>query len=555
MNSKEDLEVKEEVLMSPDTNANVSNDHSKGAIPKKIKSPLQKKTRKLNNNLDNLSTLNSEENRKMNGITSYINLQLQDEPSCSNFQNYCKFNTEDSSSSDENDILSVSDDGCIYTYKADLPSSFFALEIPPEPEPVIIPAREETSSPEMDYLEMDFDPGNNGEVDTSSETDKVEENDVLEVEPTPCPSNSVNQENYENLVNESAEEYHEHESDVSISVNKDDPIMPWSCNEAQRTKSLRFRFSKRSRSELSSPNENVPFIKGALVQNKNESDDEFVNNITDAMIWSSNDAVLKQGNNTSSAITAVMNVLNALRFPLPPIDKIKECMTERVKKPGALSLCEYLLTRSVAETTQEEIIEGLTKLSNGNIYARFFHMYPERIVNLYKWLEFWIKNGAVPIATLNLQRCLGCIPDTWHHQMIYGVDKNGVYLTNPLEYVDAGLLWPQLCSESVLLIKREDILSRWNFRTDLPELMQIKDIRWRRINVVGQVANMIHESNRELKPGFTNTSHIRIPSSQSSGITLAAPINSTAYALLKQCRELPFLDPAEANNTLTYSYY
>lgn len=40
----------------------------------------------------------------------------------------------DSLSSDDNDLLSISDDGCIYTYKgdqvADLPSSFFNLEIP-----------------------------------------------------------------------------------------------------------------------------------------------------------------------------------------------------------------------------------------------------------------------------------------------------------------------------------------------------------------------------------------------------------------------------------------
>lgn len=43
------------------------------------------------------------------------------------------------SSSDDNELLSISDDGCIYTYKgdqaADLPSSFFNLEIPPLEEP------------------------------------------------------------------------------------------------------------------------------------------------------------------------------------------------------------------------------------------------------------------------------------------------------------------------------------------------------------------------------------------------------------------------------------
>lgn len=37
-------------------------------------------------------------------------------------------------------------------------------------------------------------------------------------------------------------------------------------------------------------------------------------------------------------------------------------------------------------------------------------------------------SGAVPIATLNLQRGVKpgwTIPDAWHHQMIYGVSSKG----------------------------------------------------------------------------------------------------------------------------------
>lgn len=52
---------------------------------------------------------------------------------------------------------------------------------------------------------------------------------------------------------------------------------------------------------------------------------------------------------------------------------------------------------------------------------------------------------------------------------------------------------------------------------------------------------MIHESKRELKQGFINTSHICIPAAYSSGITLAIKIDSPAYSLLKQCPELPEL--------------
>ena len=42
-------------------------------------------------------------------------------------------------------------------------------------------------------------------------------------------------------------------------------------------------------------------------------------------------------------------------------------------------------------------------------------------------------SGAVPVATLNLQRGVKpgwTIPDAWHHQMVYGVSGKGRLETN-----------------------------------------------------------------------------------------------------------------------------
>ena len=39
--------------------------------------------------------------------------------------------------------------------------------------------------------------------------------------------------------------------------------------------------------------------------------------------------------------------------------------------------------------------------------------------------------GAVPLATLNLQRGVKpgwTVPDAWHHQMVYGVSSKGIFL-------------------------------------------------------------------------------------------------------------------------------
>jgi len=121
-------------------------------------------------------------------------------------------------------------------------------------------------------------------------------------------------------------------------------------------------------------------------------------------------------------------------------------------------------------------------------------MCPERKFSLSKWLSFWIKKGAVPIVTLNLQAGLSPgapVPDAWHHQMVFGVNPRGVYLTNPLECVPESALLGQLCSPSVLKVKRNDVLQRWTNTTDLSPLMCQTDVRWRKLNVLGEENNLL----------------------------------------------------------------
>ena len=46
-------------------------------------------------------------------------------------------------------------------------------------------------------------------------------------------------------------------------------------------------------------------------------------------------------------------------------------------------------------------------------------MFPRRSLDLSHWLADWIRKGAVPIATLNLQKGVKpgqTVPDAWHHQ-------------------------------------------------------------------------------------------------------------------------------------------
>ncbi|XP_028031756.1 uncharacterized protein LOC114244205 [Bombyx mandarina] len=136
------------------------------------------------------------------------------------------FDADDSSSDTGNDDYSLgSEDGCIYTYRggehlADLPSSFFSLDMGlpldnhlPLPPNYPVPQqgqREQgsrASSPDMDFLEMDFDPGPSCEMDTGDESipdaeieaasNMPEENEPVMMSPSPenvsAPrANSVN---------------------------------------------------------------------------------------------------------------------------------------------------------------------------------------------------------------------------------------------------------------------------------------------------------------------------------------------------------------------------
>lgn len=116
---------------------------------------------------------------------------------------------DDSSSDTGNDDYSLgSEDGCIYTYRggehlADLPSSFFSLDMGlpldkhlplpnyPVPQQGAAGGRDQgsrASSPDMEFLEMDFDPGPSCEVDTGDESSpdvdlEVAGNMVDEIEP------------------------------------------------------------------------------------------------------------------------------------------------------------------------------------------------------------------------------------------------------------------------------------------------------------------------------------------------------------------------------------
>ena len=232
------------------------------------------------------------------------------------------------------------------------------------------------------------------------------------------------------------------------------------------------------------------------------------------------------------------------------VDTAVNAVNTRLRDLSA-PLPQYLLSRSVAGTTHKDLIEGLHKLTNGEVMGRFFHMYPKRGLDLSSWLKYWLMNGVIPLASLNCQKVPlddGTIPDAWHHQVICGVSEHGVHLTNPEIVSPFDVISKELCSESVLLIRRHDILQRWSNALDY-SCWKSDGNRWNELKVREQIDQIVKEETllllhgSELKYRELLTTHVTIPAAYKSGVSLFALKDSKAHKLLEHASELP-LEPA-----------
>ncbi|XP_072013788.1 uncharacterized protein [Amphiura filiformis] len=281
--------------------------------------------------------------------------------------------------------------------------------------------------------------------------------------------------------------------------------------------------------------------------------------------WNQEEAEEKQVEQIGASAcgaTAILNVMNVL--DLKPDLRTVASAVKTFQRAEDAPLPEYLFSRSVAGVTHEGLIQGLEKATNDSVYARFFAFYPKRKVDIREWLVSWMRLGIVPLATLNLQAIPvnedGDIHDAWHHQMIYGVDDDGIHMCNPIIAETIDRIQLQLCSESVLLVRRFDVLKRWHKNTNLSALALHEDARWRDLDVLGQAVDMLlddppNKPNSENSDGDDDSryekeltdwfmrSHISIPAAYTSGITLIVrKDNEKGYHKLREACELPLDD-------------
>ncbi|XP_065204801.1 uncharacterized protein LOC135834762 [Planococcus citri] len=464
------------------------------------------------------------------------------------------------SSSSEDD-----DEHCVYTYKgAEIPnvadSAFNVVEV--------LNGR---SSPDMDYLEMDFDPGpSNGQdsdsdnasndVPNTEESDRFSErkpSDRFKQQETHCDENAncyVDQVPVEN-VNESPSEA-VFCSPVSKQPSTDDEqpccsksLHSYRSNEIFEPKQY---FCTGDSSDEEVPNsdyDDVTFIVDGYHEAKRLESESAQGipsvSVSDADHVEENfccfDNLLRT--DPTYCISAIINLLTALHIPHD--SHYARCMLSKLLQrrevhPG-LPIVDYLILRAVEDVNETELVGLLAELSDHKFHSRFFTTYPKRNIDYLEWLSEWISKGALPVVTRNvLER--GSLPvkniiyNQWRHNVVYKTDSAHVSLTNPLERIEKSVLSRQLCQPSLIYIKRSTMMKKWHPHVDLRPLLKPENQQWFNENVLGQLASMIREHNN----GAKTKHYIRIPSNCQCGITLfASSDNSKLCKEIDEASELP----------------
>lgn len=248
----------------------------------------------------------------------------------------------------------------------------------------------------------------------------------------------------------------------------------------------------------------------------------------EAFTWTperARELAFSQSGASNCGATALLNVLSALEVKLPSTREADRAVKTNLRRHG-VPASEYLAGRSVAGTTAEAIVAGCEQVAGAAVESRFFHFYPPRAVELRRWLSEWLAAGGSAVATLNTQAMYGA--DYWHHQMIFGVSGEGVFVTNGIETLSFDEIGKGLESPSVLRVRASDALGCSPLDAEACDGLGPE---WARLGVSRQL--------RELASGGSRAEHVEIPASYNAGVTVFARAGSEAARRLRDAPELP----------------
>ena len=165
-------------------------------------------------------------------------------------------------------------------------------------------------------------------------------------------------------------------------------------------------------------------------------------------------------------------------------------------------LPEYLLSRSKAGCTGEELIESMailcarnpSLLTVGNrprVSGNFvpFSELLSRGKSLINFCGEELRRGHCLVVTLNLQLVGN---DAWHHQVVYGIDTDTevLYCLNPHCQYSQQLATSFLSTDSTLLVRREDVIERFARPGGDESIYSLS--RWKEYKVQEQIEDMMN---------------------------------------------------------------
>ena len=242
--------------------------------------------------------------------------------------------------------------------------------------------------------------------------------------------------------------------------------------------------------------------------------------------------------------TAIINVLNSLDIPSPSPEKILEIVPARLRNYETNNLLEYLISRILAGTNHNDLINALLKITNNNLTAKFFVLNPYE--NKIKFKNFLYKLFELKCSLIFTENLFLIGNDAWHHQMSYGIKDNLLYLTNPFETVTINQMFNYITNGNFMIIPKEHVFNRKIEEGDLKELEKEK---WLNFSVKEQIINMFYKEKlkKNDKKNVNAFNDLIIPYGVLGGISVFCKNdNKEAIDFLNKFKEeefyLPFYD-------------
>lgn len=241
-------------------------------------------------------------------------------------------------------------------------------------------------------------------------------------------------------------------------------------------------------------------------------------------------------------VTALCNVLVALRIVNPEQAKSLNwdgCILRTRLNDAPLP--QYLYSRSVAGCTGEDLVTSMVSLISNNgdllrsqgckahVEGKFvpFADITSSAETFHSFLQQNLQQGKAMVALLNLQ-LLG--NDAWHHQLIYGIDTahsidgsppSMVYCVNPVCEYPVDLMQKMVSTQSVLLVRGEDVLKRHDRPGGDGSVYQHPD--WVKLKVEEQIKTLVDTSEHDT--GSAEARYVAIPANYVGGLAVFSRID------------------------------